>query len=359
MVMVTLGHVWRHYLRPIKACERRKPAVRIARELVTYWRHYRLPPKQYFLLGLCDTRTRDDVTAYLPRRIVYAWQASCNDHPEIDLLRDKRAFRRLMEANGLPCVRELFTIDAEGILRDDDGSVLDAGDAGARVAAAGGKVFVKPIDDHGGLGCALFDIAAGGLDPLRVPGQVRLVQPVIVQHPDIARLYPGSVNTLRIETHRAADGSIRTSCAGLRIGSSGRVVDNISRGGLAVPVDIGTGRLGRYARRMPLYGMRFHENHPDTDVPFAATIVPGWKDMLALVERAARLFQPLGAIGWDLVATPDGPVILEANANWGEDLFQLGQPLRDTDLGRTILDWHRGLSRPGPPGIEPPTPLPA
>jgi hypothetical protein len=356
--MVTVGHVWRHYLRPLKACEQRKPAARIVRELFLYWRHYRLPPKQYFLLGLCDARTGEDVTAYLPRRIVYAWQASCNDHPEIALLHDKRAFRRLMEANGVPCVRELFTIDAAGVLRDDDGSVLDAADARDRVAAVGGRAFVKPIDDHGGLGCALIDLDADGLKALQVPGQPRLVQPVIVQHPAIARLYPGSINTVRIETHHAADGRIRTSCAGLRVGAGGRVVDNMSRGGLAAPIDIATGRLGHHARRMPRFGMRYHENHPDTDQPFGAITVPGWEGILAIVERAAELLRPLGAIGWDVVVTADGPVILEANANWGEDLFQLGQPLRDTDLGRTILDWHRGLSRPDETGIAPP-PLPA
>jgi hypothetical protein len=182
------------------------------------------------------------------------------------------------------------------------------------------------------------------------------VQPVLAQHPAIACLYPQSINTVRVETHVAEDGSIRTSCAALRVGSGGRVVDNLSRGGLVVPIDPETGRLGRYARRGPLYGMRYHENHPDTDVPFAAVKIPGWREILALIAQAAEPLRPLGAIGWDVVVTPDGPVILEANGNWGEDLFQLGQPLRDTDLGRVILDWHRGLSDGVPPGVAPPLP---
>lgn len=357
--MVTPDHIWQFYLRPLKACERRKAPLQIASDLTTYWRHYGLLPKQYFLLGLCDERTGSDVTAYLPRRIVYAWQAACNDHPEIAVLKDKQAFRRLMEAHGLPCVPELFTIDADGAFRDDDGSALDGKSARDRIESVGGRAFVKPIDDHGGLGCALIDLSVTGLDVLHVPGAVRLVQPVLNQHPAIARLYPHSINTVRIETHLATDGSIRTSCAGLRIGSDGRVVDNMSRGGLTAQIDLVTGRLAQHARRMPRFGMRFHENHPDTDVSFASVTIPGWQGILALVQRAAECLRPVGAIGWDVVVTPDGPVILEANANWGEDLFQLGAPLRETELGQIILDWHQSVSGARDPGIAPPSALPA
>ncbi len=153
-------------------------------------------------------------------------------------------------------------------------------------------------------------------------------------------LYPRSVNTVRIDT--LIDGNtVHSSAATLRLGTGGAHVDNLSRGGLTVPIDLATGRLAGPGRRMPCFATRFYPRHPDTGVRFEEVPLPHWQQLRGLVERGARALAPLGMLGWDVALTVDGPVLLEANANWGEDLFQLNRGLRDTPAGRLALAWYR------------------
>lgn len=44
--------------------------------------------------------------------------------------------------------------------------------------------------------------------------------------------------------------------------------------------------------------------------------VPGWEEALELVRRAAPLMSPLRTIAWDVVPTPRGPVLRDADADY-------------------------------------------
>ena len=75
--------------------------------------------------------------------------------------------------------------------------------------------------------------------------------------------------------------------------------------------------------------------------------VPIWQATIELCRRAARLFPGVRSIGWDLVVSPDGPVLLEANENWDLIMVQvhtdglLAQPgMRDdlTAYGLSVPD---------------------
>jgi hypothetical protein len=80
-------------------------------------------------------------------------------------------------------------------------------------------------------------------------------------------------------------------------------------------------------------------------VRFESLTLPHWPQLRDLVERGARALAPLGTLGWDVALTAEGPVLVEANANWGEDLFQLNRGLRDTPAGRHALEWYRNGNR--------------
>ena len=45
-----------------------------------------------------------------------------------------------------------------------------------------------------------------------------------------------------------------------------------------------------------------------------------WDEALSLVRRAARAFPDLLTLGWDVGFTDEGPIVLEANPHWAEDL---------------------------------------
>jgi hypothetical protein len=264
--------------------------------------------------------------------------------------------RRVLEKAGLPVVKELFSIDDKGVISDCDGREIDDGQARALLTQHGDAAFVKPLRGIWGAGAHVLAQDAIPADFPRGSKDI-VVQPVIRQHPALGALYPHSVNTVRIDTLRT-EGGIISNAAVLRMGAGGSVVDNGAAGGLVAGLDLATGRLRRIARQKPKYGHALHDRHPDTGTRFADVTVPFWRDIRAVVVRAAEQL-PFGSLGWDVAVTADGPVIIEANSHWDVTVMQLGWGgLASTELGRRVRRHHgrpvRGEAAPGAPAPLPP-----
>jgi hypothetical protein len=330
------GGLW-----PLVTAKGRKRLPSMMREIAALHDFYKVFPHQYFSLGLYLRQIEGEVTEYMPKKIVFAWQRRINGHRRPPEVEDKVLFRRIMNDHGVPCVDELFMLEPTGRFVGSDGVPIDAAEVSRRIDAAGGRAFLKPVDGRGGEGARIFDAAA---EPLSEAVDLRrniLVQPVLSQHSALVALYPHSVNTVRIDTLLTKDGSCVNNVAVLRIGAGGGVTDNASRGGLVVPIDLATGTLRAVGRRKPHYDTRFHMRHPDTGVLFAGFHLPFWSKVLDLVEAGARALAPLRSLGWDIAITPEGPVVIETNAAWNTDAFQLGGGLRDTLIGRMAMEtWH-------------------
>lgn len=69
-----------------------------------------------------------------------------------------------------------------------------------------------------------------------------LIEDVVVQHPDMTRINPGSVNTICVYTV-LSDGEANAVYACIRMGNSDRPVDNINAGGMYSPIDMETGKI--------------------------------------------------------------------------------------------------------------------
>lgn len=64
-----------------------------------------------------------------------------------------------------------------------------------------------------------------------------LVEEVVVQCELMNKLYPYSINTVRVITVHRYDGDVRIVAAYQRIGNHGRIVDNYNGGGMVVPIN--------------------------------------------------------------------------------------------------------------------------
>lgn len=83
-------------------------------------------------------------------------------------------------------------------------------------------------------------------------------------------------------------------------------------------------------------------HHPDSDLALQGHQLPHWPDAIALVTRAHRTaFPRFVSLGWDVALTPDGPVLIEANAGWGAEIMQTlnGEPLGDTVLAEILSHY--------------------
>ncbi|WP_353661135.1 sugar-transfer associated ATP-grasp domain-containing protein [Hydrogenimonas sp. SS33] len=140
-----------------------------------------------------------------------------------------------------------------------------------------------------------------------------IIQEAIVQHEEINRLYPLSINSIRMDTFMDREGNVEILSALLRMGGNGNFVDNVTAGGLFVPIDLESGKLGKRAQTFLKNGAKSHEAHPYTGTPFEGFAVPFFDEAKQLVKKAAEKIPALRLVGWDVVITPEGPLLLEGN----------------------------------------------
>jgi hypothetical protein len=224
------------------------------------------------------------------------------------------------------------------------------------------RVFFKPLG--GAEGKNLFSIRRTP-DGFRMNGtDVRLAaaraaieldkRPMIVeagveQHAAQRALFAETTNTIRLLTMLdMTDRSPFIVLAVQRIGArSSGPVDNWSQGGLSARIDLDTGRLGRATRLPERDGLQWFSGHPDTGAPIEGQLVPHWELVKETVLRAARAISFLEYVGWDIIVTEDGPVVLEANINSGMNVLQVHKPLLADPRARAYLA-KRGVVPPRP-----------
>jgi hypothetical protein len=102
----------------------------------------------------------------------------------------------------------------------------------------------------------------------------------------------------------------------------GVAVDNIHAGGIAAPIDLKTGRLGRATDLGQRVTSRWHEQHPETGAPILGREMPHWQASLDLVRRAHEAFGDRVVVGWDIAILDDGPCLVEGNGRPDVDLMQ-------------------------------------
>lgn len=161
------------------------------------------------------------------------------------------------------------------------------------------------------------------------------IQKMVVQHEDISKLNPDSVNTLRILTLLHKNGEVKVYSSILRIGGGKGRVDNFCAGGMAVGVD-DAGKLKEYGYY--LNGNRITE-HPMTKVSFLGYEVPSFEAAKDLVKRAHLYVPHFRMVSWDVAIESDGtPTLIEANLADGQlDLHQLTNgPLFGEDTVRVL-----------------------
>ena len=194
--------------------------------------------------------------------------------------------------------------------------------AGLRDFCAGTEaIFCKPAGLCGGEGIqrlitADIDDYDALYDRLVKGGQLLIEEP-IRQHPDMNKLCPDSVNTVRIVTLVTAQGA-QMVYALVRMGMGGVCVDNVSSGGMYAPVNE-HGQLYRPAF-CDKTG-KYYERHPVTGTEIMGFQIPLFDQALELCRTASRRVH-LKYIGWDVAITPDGPVLVEGNNLPGYDMCQ-------------------------------------
>ena len=183
-------------------------------------------------------------------------------------------------------------------------------------------VLYKPLEGSSGVGIEKFERSAWQDDPHAFYRKIRgmgdaVLEELLVQHPEMARMCPTSVNTVRVAT-MLGDKQEGIVYAFLRIGN-GKVMDNVDQGGMAARVDLETGTLKTVAADKA--GNVFTK-HPMTGTEIIGFKIPYWEEVKALCLQAMRKVPQMRYVAWDVAVTPDEPKFIEGHSFPSHDVPQ-------------------------------------
>ena len=244
------------------------------------------------------------------------------------LVRDKYLFALMMDEYGLPIPKTYgFVINSQFFVQQEKKfKKLDD------ICNFDMDVMVKPTTGNGGIGMFHITVSDGIISyknksisieelkkMLRSNEMYILQEFVTSQHPDMASLFPKSLNTLRVTMVRDDMGEIHLLGVMALMGMGDMIVSNWHYGGIIINVNC-DGSLNEYGYSLSLKRIN---HHPETGVIFKTFKVPFYNEIITICTKAMRLFYGLKSIGWDIAITSDGPIFIEGNDMWGMPAHQM------------------------------------
>lgn len=242
------------------------------------------------------TRIRYKKVCNVMNDISHSWEFGDKNH-----FNEKFAkYMRRKTLNGETATLEQFTEFIDG--QEAIFAKMNHGEGGESVE----KLYVKDFDSPD----AMFDY-------VRAKKEI-VLEHVLMQHPDVARLHPQSVNTIRLVTDRVGD-QVYVTYAAIRIGGGDSVCDNACQGGMYCHVDPETGKICSPA--MDDFS-HILESHPDTGITFNGYQLPMIPEAVEMAKEAMWVIPEITHVGWDVGITPDGPAFIEGN-DFPGDMYQI------------------------------------
>jgi hypothetical protein len=217
------------------------------------------------------------------------------------------------------------------------------------VKASTGCGLAERFRWHGGdfesnRGCRLRpeDLNAYLLHRARTENRPLIVQPALSNHSDLRVDSNGALATARLVTGRSIDGEVIPIFGFMLFGLTNKIT---AHSNCVMLIDIADGRaLPTPSQDSPgtsMYQYRqFRANDPCT--------LPDWDAALRHVKVAHQACANFVFVGWDVAFTPDGAMILEGNANWSAEPYQVlrGEPLGYTKFADILATQlrKRGLA---------------
>lgn len=291
--------------------------------------------KNYYLYNLAE----NDKKFYLSD---FTQKAYTTVNKRVDITRDKKLFHNIMNEHGLHGVvpklygeiyDDIWDIyeytSFEKLLRERKKLVIKP-----RYGAKGREVYVcelignEIIVNGSKKELASFKkIVSGKMGRINYRGNI--IEEYIPQADFLSKIYSKSSNTVRIVVINPPYSNPICPMAILRIGTDrSEGMDNFSKGGLSVQIDMNTGELGMAGEVLDNRKLIWHKVHPDTGSQIYGVVIPGWNQILKKLILIMKGLVEFEYVGVDLLITEKGDFkIIEMNCNTDIDLLQIHRPL--------------------------------
>lgn len=252
-----------------------------------------------------------------------------------------------MQKNNIPISKTLGKIEKEN-LYIYDGIVLEKLSKKNILEnlvkySKGKSLFIKQVDGEGGKSVFKFNDKTNFEDVIIDLNKDYIIEYELIQHDELNKINPYCINTLRVITVNF-NGEIKVPDTFFRMGTGKSYVDNGSSGGIFVNYDIHENKMGNVAYKLTESGGNSYYKHADTGFIFESSKLPYPDKVIDLVTKAAKLFSDIAVIGWDVVFTPSGPIILEGNDNSHIGMMQISvKGLLSNEIYREVFKpYYKG-----------------
>jgi hypothetical protein len=332
-------------------------------EQLTLAGRHSIMPLYYYMFDLYDPEKYRQAEHYLQRLETKGgvFRMLKDQLQTASPMQDKVAFAERCQARGVATAPVILELGPGGAVKRCDGS--EAGTGGTSLPTI--DLFAKPVRGRGGQGAERWDYDASQQGWLRegelldeagllqhfaalARKESYVVQPRLVNHPDLQDLSNGALSTVRLLTCVNERGEPEATNAVFRM-AVGRnsLVDNFHAGGIAAAIDMATGTLG-HATDLGMRAERgWCDRHPGSGAVIAGRRLPHWPEAVELVQRAHAAFPDRLFIGWDVGMLADGPCIVEGNGSPDLDIHQRceGQPIGTARFGELLAFHLRRLQK--------------
>ena len=153
-----------------------------------------------------------------------------------------------------------------------------------------------------------------------------LLESYFEQHPDMAKLHPSSVNTVRVITFFDGE-KVHIMQTVLKIGNHGSHLDNFGAGGMyTVLSDDGEVIYPAFDKDAKTYSV-----HPYSGAQIVGFKIPLFNEIVETLDRAARIVPEVQYVGWDVAIGKTKPALIEGNFNTG--VFQMKPSITGSKTG--------------------------
>ena len=201
-------------------------------------------------------------------------------------------------------------------------------------------LFVKPGEGSGSVGSALIveldrtarelvlsngsriDLRQFAEEVLDDYGEGFIFQSAVEQHADMTKVAGRAIGSIRVVT--VYDGEKPSVLYTLwKVPSPKAMSDNYwQSGSMLAEIDKANGQVVQ-CRRGDGPAQEAIEAHPASGAAFADVQIPFWEEICDIALRGHEVLPQFGVFGWDIAVTPEGPLIIECNANPHHMLYQL------------------------------------
>ena len=303
-------------------------------EVTRYWKKYGQNPKRYWYQIYCANQGSFD-PRFIPDSI---WYTKIQPYFNCTVFRsvyaDKTMYDRYFAHLKQP---ETIIKNTAGHFYDGKGNWIPQDEA-FKLLCESTEFIIKPSLRSGG-GREVRYVGPEDITPEKMEQLMKhynanfVVQKLVRQHPDLARIHPKSLNTIRVMSLHYK-GKVHILSAQLRMGSGDARVDNVSSGGMACAI---VDREGHLAEKSVTRKSQWTDHHP-SGIAFRDIVVPSYDKVLSVVEQTHRVVPFFNIIGWDFAVDESGePVFIEFNVGCEQNQIGSGKPTFG-DLTDEILD---------------------